>query len=232
MKIKCKLFLLSTFLNSHTFCIEQITRTYPELHSFFKSEQFQNNIQNFSIEVTERDTHHKMATQILFTNKGIFRSLSMSSSLVNKDVVSAEEIKFMICHELGHINDPDLFLHAAIPMVTWYAASGLGVLYLGFQYFQGSPQLVEKSLKMVGASFLGLAGARYLARKSEYFADNYGIGLTKNKEAACSVLQKRYEWQEKDGERNSFFIRLLSRIFADHPSAHQRIEKINKKNLK
>jgi Zn-dependent protease with chaperone function len=226
-----KLFIFFFLVTSQTSSVERVTKIYPELIPFFKSEQFQNNIQNFSIEVIEAD-EYKMATEIQLTRNGIKRFLIISSSLLNKDVISAEEIKFMICHELGHVNDPNLFWHGVIPIVTWCTASGLGVLYLGFQSFKDRPQLIQKFLKIAGASFLGLTVVQYLARQGEYFADKYGIALTHNKEVACSFLKKRYEWQEKKNEKKSFFVRLLSRIFADHPSAHQRIEKINKKILK
>lgn len=224
---KSRLFIFYTFLISHTFCIEQITKEYPELIPFFNSEQFQKNIHNFSIQVIESE-QQKMAVELCLSVKGISRTLIISSNLINRNYITAAELQFMICHELGHVNDPHLYWAGMIPKVIWTSATVGATVDCIINLFKQKPGTLKQCVKTCCTSLIGLAVVQYLARSGEYFADEYGLTLTQNKEAAYSILKKRYKWFEKESQSNSLLIQFLKDLFADHPPAEKRINNLEK----
>jgi Zn-dependent protease with chaperone function len=223
-KITLSLLLITQSL----FCNEDIEKEYPELIPFFQSPKFQASLKNFSTEVI-KDRNLLGATRIEIGSDGIKRIIVFSGTIINRKELTPEELKFMICHELGHVNDPRLWITGVIPTIIWIGAASLTTVNLMMHLVKRSKGILPRIGKSAGWLFLGLAAVQYLARQGEYFADEYGLKMTGNLNAAVSILEKRRSWEKgKDENKPSVFKKLFGTILADHPSEEDRIKQLKR----
>jgi beta-lactamase regulating signal transducer with metallopeptidase domain len=67
------------------------------------------------------------ATRIEVGSDGIKHIIVFSDAVINRQRLSAEELKFILCHELGHVNDPRLWATGILPNLLWVTAAGVTV---------------------------------------------------------------------------------------------------------
>lgn len=215
------------FITFSLFGYPDIEKEYPELIPFFASKEFKELSRDFIIEVIKDEKDLIGATQIGIGTDGIKRIIIFSNTVIDRQKLSAEELKFIICHELGHINDPRLWATGILPGVAWVCAAGITVGHGVYGICKRSPRILLKTCKMAGLLIAGLAAVQYLARQGEYFADEFGLNITENLDAAVSALEKRKTLEHEDKYKNLFRV-LLRKLFADHPSEESRIEGLKK----
>jgi Zn-dependent protease with chaperone function len=226
---------LSLFFITHALlCNPDIEKEYPELKAFFASKEFKNLSDTFSIEVMKDGKELIGETRFEIRSDGkIKRTIVLSDTMINRNMLSPEELKFIICHELGHVNDPSLLTGRIVPSAIWNLAAGITLGYSTAGLFYRCPDMLLKTCKVLPSLFVVLAAVRYAARQSEYFADEYSLKMTGNLEAAVAVLKKRQIMKRlmshsQEGAVNPLR-EILTALFADHPTEEDRIERL--KNL-
>ncbi len=224
--MKNTLFIL-LLLPFHVFGMDQVTKEYPELTDFFESSEFKR-IPQREIGIGDfYDNSVFAATLFEISNIAMTKRVLLNSHYIDRNLITAEELKYIICHELGHLNDKKIFSQL-IPL-----SIGLGVLDIGLVLW--TLNSVRKGewnylLKKIGiSSCLRIAYSFVLAKEArnrETFADEYGINITKNKAAAFSILTKRKQTHENTKYRFNF-LNKIKNLFADHPTEDARIAHIN-----
>lgn len=205
--------------------MDVINKEHPELKTFLDSEQFKNALGNLDIDISDRHKGLHAAMKVEFNNNKIKRSLVFSKSLIDRKKFPAKEFKFILCHELGHQNDPHLLKMAIIPGMVWILGTIGAGIYCAKQAY--NKQNIGVPLRStVIASTVGFALVQYFERLGEYFADKYALQMTQDKNAAVAILKKRYLLQEKPYESTNLFMQYIKAIFADHPSSSKRIKAI------
>lgn len=143
--------------------------------------------------------------------------------------LSEREQLFVLAHELGHI-------HFEHPAQGLQEVLGVGItsgmISLGCM-IKSAPCVRNKLLNVItkicaagciayGVCRFGSVAVAMLDRKREFAADAYALKLTRDLEAAISVLSKRDELVQdiNDG--------WYEQLMADHPSAQERIEALKK----
>lgn len=208
-------------------CNPDIQKEYPELIPFLASKEFEALSKNFSIKVIKNEKDLIGATRIEFGSDGIKRIIIFSDAVINRQKLSAEELKFIICHELGHVNDPRLWTTGILPKLLWVTAAGVTVGHGVYGLVNRSPHILLKTCKMAGLLLAGLAAVQHLARRGEYFADEFGLKMTDDLDAAISALEKR-KLEYADQQTGNYIKGLLRKLFADHPSEENRIERLKR----
>lgn len=223
MRILSLLFILSFNL----FGIETILKEYPELKSFFQNEEIQKLLEDYNIEIgsipVSRNNIHIINTVITVYHNGITKRLAINPLFINKELISAEEFKFLFCHELGHKN------LGTIKMII--PAIGLKLLdtYLTLSifkslYYKEWKQALNKSLIGIPLYICLDLIFKKVSRKLEHSADLFAIQTLKNKEDAISILAKKENWKPS---YESDFLNKLIELFSLSPTEKSRIEHIN-----
>lgn len=223
--MKYLFYFLFLFSCSSLFSVETICKEYPELQSFFNSEEYKKVAPQDGIKILDTGKNGPRGGSTRFELRGMtpFFGIVFTKNLIDKNLLTAEEFKFILCHELGHINDPNLFKKNIAGIVTLKAAEGLsvvGAVWSLYKYRRLSPCLC-----FAGAALLcaGELLVKKIARDGEYFADRYGRDMTGNQEAALSALRKRHKMvRKKDTNLPDFLVRLLD----DHPTEDERIQNL------
>ncbi len=220
------IFLSQSLLSS----VDEILREYPELSNFFSSSEFKSRASKCPIKIVQGDPQKRWASfdvEASLTN-GITQKIVLNSFYINRNRINAEEFKFMLCHELGHLNDKTLFKRILLPSIG-FALFNLGLATSVIKSLaQKNWCLSFKKINMgFGLSFLGYLVLQKFSRVGETFADEYAIKITKNREAAASVLSKRKSLKKTTPFKFEFLNR-LSGLLDDHPSEEVRIKSINK----
>ncbi|MCF7899993.1 M48 family metalloprotease [Candidatus Babeliales bacterium] len=221
-KIKNILLLISLFTFQSLFSIETICQEYPELHSFFDSQDYKSRAPKNGIKIIDTgiDGPQGASTNIEFREKKMFFEIVISKNLIDKNILTAEELKFIICHELGHCNDADL-LKKVVPITVALFACKVSVCWYTVWNLLKYKTLSAKHVALSGCVFMGCELLKNkLNRDGEYFADRYGFALTKNKEAAISMLNKRKKMSKK---KYSYLPKFLAQLLDDHPTEEDRI---------
>ncbi len=227
-----KKFTLSLFFITHALlCHPDIEKEYPELIPFFASKDFKELSKNFTIEVINNEKKLIGATRIEVSSDGIKHIIVFSDAVINRQRLSAEELKFILCHELGHVNDPRLWATGILPGLALAAAAGVTVGHGAYGLVNRSPYILLRTCKMAGLLVAGLAAVQYLSRQGEYFADEFGLKVTGNLDAAIAALQERKLLENSDSDNENainLFRAFLRTLFADHPTEENRIENLKK----
>jgi hypothetical protein len=223
-----KLFLILLCFQ-HTCAIETLTKEYPELQTFLASAQFQDLLMDCELEVDVSNNSDLIAaTQYMFDSNGLKKRLIFNSCHVNRAICDAEEFKFILCHELGHMHDKNL-TRKIFPCMLGLPLGGLTTLFLtGKSLLKRNYGSSVKALMFGSATVtLGYLILMKLMRRGEFVADSYALQLTKNKDAAISILNKR----KKEVKRRTPPYSLVQKWYDlcdDHPSEEDRIENIQR----
>jgi Zn-dependent protease with chaperone function len=227
------------FAASNSVGMDQIIQEYPELTDFFNSPEFKEQISG--CEVVARYKNPEKSRHIASFNIEINaidklevqKKIVLNTYYINKNLLNAEEFKFIFCHELGHIHDKNLIKG----LVTLSLASlGFTGVIGGAAYFTIRSLLDKEwavSFKRISIG-CGLYLVGYLLfmkffRDGELFADEYSLTITKNKDAAISALQKRKIFNESVTCKFNF-IQYLRSLFESHPCESDRIANIEQKS--
>ncbi len=228
-KIKNLISFVFLLLPVSIFSIDHIEKEYPELKEFFQSEAFQQAIGKLgrdSINTQKLGKQTIAANMISIGTNGFNKGLIFNSDYVDNHLFSADELKFVICHELGHLNDNRSYS----PLAGISFASGcfgmisaLKAIHFLFQ----NKWIAGFKKSLVASSLLCATGLilMKLARDGEYFAGSYALAMTKNKEAACNALIKRKQYIPEK-ESTIKIISFFKHLFDDHPSTKERINYI------
>ncbi len=225
-----KKFFLSLFLCSPVFAsMDRLIDEYPELEELVTSQEFNQLLPNCPIKTAYCDPE-KIPQMALYkikasTVNGVKSKIVLNSFYIDRELFDPEEFKYMLCHEVGHFNDPKL-------RRTMFAGLGWGLWNLGFTAFvlkslvQTKWRLALKQLGIgAGLSFLGYLMLMKLSRNREMFADEFALKMTKNKEAAESALLKRAALMKHEPYKWAFLNKIRS-LLDDHPSESARIAHI------
>lgn len=215
--------ILSLFLISRSYSVDQVVSQYPELQDFLTSNDFVAMSRGCPLIVINQSKLPEASTQIGFEigSTGIISKNSLVlNSAVDRNLLTAEELKFIICHELGHINDRNLIKRNLCPMLIDLAwRSEMCYLIVKNLINKKWNVAFQNGLLMAcGCLAIRLIYSK-LARESENIADRFAILKTKNLAAACNVLQLRKKWYNSSGS-------LFNLLLASHPSEDQRIQNI------
>ena len=118
----CLLSLVFIFLSQNLYGIKTITEEYPELIEFFNSSEFKEQIRDCKIETTHQDpekSNYIACMAICADSSGISKKLLFDSLYINKKLITAEEFKYMICHELGHLHDKKFIIKNILPLIVF-----------------------------------------------------------------------------------------------------------------
>lgn len=216
-----------------TFSVERIVAEYPSLRDFFTQPEVVSIFNNYPLELRDMSPQVKshIAALEMEANLDNFslilkKKIVFNSYYINKEIFSAQEFKFILCHELGHLNDPNL-LSRSIGAELAFGATVIGTSVLLIKsLIQLNMKLCLRSLKIGAAVVSSCCLARaYLHRKGEYCADEYALKMTKDHYAATAALTKRKQLVKS--YRNLPVIGTLLNLLDDHPSEENRIDYLN-----
>lgn len=228
LKNSCLFLALFFLLNTPLLLgLNQIIQEYPELSDFLHSSEFK--ILTLGIPITIAYTDPKSSNLIASYSVeinglgAVSKKIVFNSFYVNRNIASAEEFKFILCHELGHLNDKNLYKNQLI-LLGIHLLLNAGTLLLTANNLTHKKWLSAIKNFGVGAtaSCLTYLLILKLSRNREFFADEFAINITKNKEAAESALHKRKKWQAKSRWISDF----LKNVLNDHPNEDLRIANI------
>ncbi len=213
--------LLFIFLITSFTCqgngVEYIKEQYPQLVEFLDSEQFTQALGNNGLYVKKMDPEYPMRAEVIIQLDGtIIKQLFFNAHFINPDILSASELQFIICHELGHLNDPHFMKTGLFPKLAWYAGVVASTAYCAC--YERDPQKIAGHL---ASWVMGSVIVAYLERKGEYFADRFALEMTGDLEGAIAALIKRREWAQSFEVSN--LPESIKTLFADHPTEEQRI---------
>lgn len=207
--------------------LDQIIQEYPELSDFLHSAEFK--ILTLGVPITidysdPKGSNHIASYTVEINGSGaVSKKIVFNSFYVNRDIASAEEFKFILCHELGHLNDKNLYKNLLIPLGI-YLFLNAGTLLLTAKDL--THKKWHSAIKNFGigttVSCLTYLLMLKLSRDREFFADEFAFNITKNKEAAESVLRKHKKWQA----RSRWIPDFLKSVLNNHPDEDLRIENI------
>ncbi len=205
------------FATTHLSGMDQIILEYPELTNFIDSHEFKEQIAGceiITIYKSPEQSNHVASFDIeinLAKKCEIRRKIVINTYYINKNLLNEEELKFILCHELGHLHDKNLIKSGII-----YCMSLIAIM-------SGTTYCTIKSLleQEWGASFkpacigcglylLAYLVSRKFARDNELIADEYALKLTKSKDAAISALQKRQFFNNHSSSKYKFINYLRS----------------------
>lgn len=223
---KILLSLTFAFCISNLPAVEYIKQQYPELTEFLNSERFQDALGDYRLKVVDKGEKLSACVNVITHLDGVVvKEFVLSTAMVNPELLSAPALQFILCHELGHLNDPNLMKKGLFPVLAWRAGVVGAIGYCGF--IDGSVKSIAQSTL---ASIIGYAVVCYLARQGEYFADRFALQLTGNLDGAIESLNKRRELREQGKYDESMFPDSLQALFADHPDEQQRINALKNYN--
>lgn len=224
-----KFSFVALLFSAPIFGMNKITSEYPELMPFFASEEFQACSSGCEIVLHEEGLDHGIAelrTEV--TKKGMLNLIRLNALCVDKKVFSAEEIKFIVCHEVGHLNDKGMLRRLVLSEVGVLASRIAVLSVVAYLCIQRKWDAAFKTSLTMPAFFC--AGSFFRAkvyRDCEFFADEYAVKLTKNKDAALSALAKRCLLVPEKQSPLSF-VKTIKRLFEDHPTVDARCAHIKK----
>jgi heat shock protein HtpX len=159
-------------------------------------------------------------------------------------LLSAEELKGVLAHELGHIRNRDILIQTVAAtlagvimfvssMVKWAAIFGLGG---GDDEEGGNPilALVLAIVAPIAAMLIQMA----ISRSREYLADQSGAQLAGNPDSLASALEKLDAYSRKVPMKqgspatahmfivNPFSGRNIGNLFSTHPPVEERIQRL------
>lgn len=212
--------ILSLLFTFNLFGMEQIIKEYPELSDFFNSQEFKKRISSDQIKVENlgpQKNHHIACMQVSLDSNGFTKKLVFNEHYINKKLMTAEEFKFVFCHELGHWED--------ITPAKFTVALGLVALTFGLSISSIKSLFGKKydlCLKQTAVDCAVYLLFLKLLRDRESFADAYALKLTKNRDAGISVLNKRKSFVDTKVYKYEF-LNKLRELFSDHPNEDNRI---------
>lgn len=206
--------------------MDQITKEYPELTSFFESSEFKESIAGHKIEVGHLHNNEIASFNIEISKYGIKKIIILNSHYINRNLITAEELKYIICHELGHLNDKKMVRFYKLLAGFCLLDLGLGVWTLSSLWNKQWISFLKRISIQASFDLAYSLILMKLARNGETFADEYGLNITKNKAAAISALLKRKSINKHKPYRFTFLNKVRN-LFADHPTEDERIAHIN-----
>lgn len=220
------LFFILILLPFHLFGMDHITKEYPELTSFFESSEFKESITCHKLEVGHLYNNEIAAFNIEISKYGIKEKIILNTHHINRNLITAEELKYIICHELGHLNDKKIKRYYKFLAGFWLLDIGLGIWTLSSLWNKQWISFLKRISIQASFDLAYSLILMKLARNRETFADEYGLSITKNKAAAISALYKRKAINKHEPYRFTFLNKIRN-LFADHPTEDARIAHIN-----
>ncbi len=158
-------------------------------------------------------------------------SIILTSGLVQ--TLSAQELRGVLAHEIGHIKQHDLTLFYFIEILrritSFIARFGwiMILFFFPFLYVSGIRLTLGSLLLLISLPFFSLLIQLALLRTREFSADLNAVELTGDPEGLASALQK-IDYQQK--RLLSYFIPLPqnndSSIFKTHPATEERVKRL------
>jgi len=208
-----------------------ITAEYPELSGFLSSSEFLRLARDCHFLVESGNDSIPTAATVYNIGIGLDgvkceKGIIFNRAIIDRKLLTADEFKFVLCHELGHLNDPHLLNRAILP-------SGALALFEGCVAGQACAHLFraefQKLFQDIGlgvvGGVLGHLGIVKLARNGERRADRFALGITKDLAAAVSVLKRYQELNKcKIFKDDTWF----NNLFSSHPHEMRRIKELTR----
>lgn len=229
LKIKNILFIVLYAIMPLKSC-DKIIVEYPELKEFIESKDFQELITTYPIEVLEatRQDAPFAANSIQIGTNGYIYKLLINSKVVDKSFCNSQEFKFILSHELGHLNDPKFAFRVFMPIAIALLTCGLGFIKFTKNIFSAEWQKALMQVAKISILLFIINLIRLkLQRDGEFFADEFGIKITKDLHAAQSVILKRKNLNHRK-HSNCKLLNFIYSLLECHPSEEERIVNITK----
>lgn len=146
------------------------------------------------------------------------------------DMLSIEEIKTVLAHEIGHYKlkhiPKNLIISTLQSFLIFYLISVLYKSSIDYLGFESVAQIAAFPLLILWGFLIGLfitPISNMLSRKFEYEADEFAVQLTNLSEAFKSALTKLFEKNLADKEPHPF----VEWYFYSHPSYKKRLKNID-----
>ncbi len=207
----------------------------PELYNLIKEISMQANLPMPKVAIIPQDAPNAFATgrnhnhSVVAVTEGILRLLSK------------EELKGVIAHELAHIRNYDML----IGTIAATFAAAISILPRLFLFFGGGRDSENRNplgpilaiVAMIIFPIIALIIRMAISRAAEYRADATGANFIKNPNALASALAKLDGWSKKiplEGNEatahmfivNPFSGKSLVNLFSTHPPIEERIKRL------
>ncbi|MCD4760056.1 M48 family metalloprotease [archaeon] len=208
---------------------------YQKLHEIVKEISIRASIKNPKVYIIDSENPNAFATgrnekkAIIAVTKGLL------------ELLSEQELKGVIAHEIGHIKNKDLLI-STVSVILASAIAYIAVMARWFMIFGGSREgdsmgiaeiIVLSIVAPLSATILRLA----ISRSREFIADETGARIIRDPEALANALIKLESAPKlKEGNRaasNLFIVNPFSsnsffKLFSTHPSTTDRVKKLRK----
>ena len=218
---------LLLILSFNLFGIETVLKEYPELESFFQTKEIETLLNNYNVEigsvpVIANQIH--IITIVISVGNELTKKLVINPYFIDKELIAAEEFKFLFCRELNLIQNKGKL---ALPMLGLVVLEMATILTTIESMCRQEWKTALKKF-LIGVTTQMLLGSILLkkARTAEYAADEFAIKTLKNKENALSVLLKKDYWKQSILSSSKLLNKLLE-IISAQPTEKSRIEHIN-----
>lgn len=160
-----------------------------------------------------------------FAGIGKAKRIILGDTLLEK--FNHDEIDLVFSHELGHYKLGHIKRMMAVGVVSTMAAlfiaAQLYALSIGWFGFESVTQLAALPLLTIWMGLYGLLTGpidNWLSRRHEYQADRFALGMTGNKDAFISTMNKLASMNLSDPEPP----RWVEVLFHSHPTIKKRIQ--------
>ncbi len=163
------------------------------------------------------------------TGIGKTKKIILGDTLLN--LLSVDEIKTVLAHEIGHYKlkhiPKNLLFSTVQSFLIFYLIALLHKMSIGYLGYQSVAQISAFPIIILWGFLIGIIVtplSNYLSRKYEYEADSFAVKVTDLPESFKSALTKLFEKNLSDKEPHPF----VEWYFYSHPSFNKRIENIDK----
>lgn len=213
---------------------------FPRLHKIVEELSEKANIPKPRVAIVPLDIPNAFATGrnpkngVVAVTEGIMRMLS------------EEELKAVIAHEIGHIKHRDTLLMTIAATITSALAIGARIFMLGSlgsRDRESGNSFLILFLAAIGATIAATLVKLAISRQREYYADEFSAKLTEKPRSLISALLKisgsveRRPLEEGNPATSSLFIvnpfrgSTIISLFSTHPPIEKRIERLKKMEL-
>jgi len=215
----------------------------PHLHSMVEELSKQANIPKPKIYIIPTDAPNAFATGPTY-NRSVVAVTQGILSLLSK-----EELKGVLAHELGHIKNHDILIStiaATIATTISYLSSMAAfAAFGGDDDNQGSGNILVLILIWILAPIAAALIQLAISRAREYIADETAARLIKNPLPLADALARLESESKKkplrlgtDSTNHMFIVnpfrgsgRVLANLFSTHPDIHERIRRLKSMRL-
>ncbi len=160
-----------------------------------------------------------------------------------KEILSPDELRAVIAHELGHIKNRDMLVSTTVATLAGALSFMADLAFWGGSLFSSEEDRnpIGSLVLMIVAPIAAILIQMAVSRSREYMADEHGAKLHGKADDLASALMKLDDFKNNHEIRanpteqaaahlmfaNMFNAGLLQSIFSTHPSTKSRVERLS-----